>query len=110
MPILGLLRIKNEARWIDRVVRSISPICEKVIILDDHSTDGTQQICRAAGATVIESQFSGCDESRDKDFLLTKAFELVPNKYKVGVPDSPWWALLIDGDEELVASDRDRVH
>jgi len=109
MPIIGLLRVKNEARWIDRVVRSIAPVCRRIIILDDHSTDGTPDICRRAGAYVINSEFEGCDESRDKDFLLSRAYNFVPNEFKRGNPESPYWALLIDGDEELVRADVPKV-
>lgn len=110
MPIIGLLRVKNESRWIDSVVRAISPICERVLVLDDKSDDSTPDICEAIpGVTVYRSQTSTCDESRDKDFLLTKAYELIPDEHKFGNPHSPWWGLLIDGDEELMAEDRDKV-
>jgi glycosyltransferase involved in cell wall biosynthesis len=43
--IIGLLRIKNEARWIERVVRSIQPVCGRNLIFDDHSTEGTPEVC-----------------------------------------------------------------
>lgn len=109
VPIIGLLRVKNEARWIDRVVRAIKPICAATVILDDHSTDGTPDICRRAGALVLDSQFETCDESRDKDFLLTHAYSYVPEEYSRGNPASPYWGLLIDGDEELVTSDLAKV-
>jgi len=109
MPIIGLLRVKNEARWIRQVVSSILPICERVIVLDDHSTDATPQICYSAGATVYWSPFTGCDESRDKDFLLSKAYKYVPDKHKLGNPESCFWALLIDGDEVLHAADMEKV-
>lgn len=110
MPIIGLLRVRNESRWIERVVRSILPVCERVLILDDHSDDGTAEICEAIpGVTLYRSPFDSLDESRDKDWLLTKAYEFVPGKFKCGVPWSPYFGLLIDGDEELVAEDRDIV-
>jgi glycosyltransferase involved in cell wall biosynthesis len=107
--IIGLMRIKDEARWIDRVVRSLMPVCDRMLILDDHSTDGTPEICEAAGAVVFRSEFEGCDEARDKDFLLAKAYKLVPEEFAGGNPQSPYWALMIDGDEELMAADRDEV-
>lgn len=110
MPIVGLLRVRNEARWIDRVVRSISPICERVIILDDHSDDDTPDICAAIpGVQVYRSDASTKDESADKDYLLSKAYEAVPDAHKFGDANSPWWGLLIDGDEELVEEDRQAV-
>lgn len=110
MPIIGLLRVKNEARWIERCVRAITPICEHVLVLDDKSTDGTAEICEAIpGVTVYRSETSTCDESLDKDTLLTKAYELIPDEHKRGNPKSPWWGMLIDGDEELMAEDQATV-
>lgn len=107
MPIIGLLRVRNEARWIDRVVRAITPVCERVLVLDDKSDDDTAAICEAIpGVTVFRSPASSRDESADKDFLLSRAFDLLPDEHKKGNAESPWWALLIDGDEELVAEDR----
>jgi glycosyltransferase involved in cell wall biosynthesis len=103
VPIIGILRIKNEARWIERVIRSVQPACEAVIVLDDHSQDGTPEICEAIGCEVHRSEFAGIDESRDRDYLLSLAFRRVPAGQQNA--QSPWWALAIDGDEELVAAD-----
>ena len=105
--IIGLLRVRNEARWIDRVVRAITPVCEHVLILDDASDDGTADICAAIpGATVYRANESARDESADKDFLLGKAYDFLENKDKKGNAESPWFGLLIDGDEELMAEDQ----
>jgi len=110
MPIIGLLRVRNEARWIDRCVRAITPICERVLILDDKSDDGTPEICEAIpGVTAFRSTASTCDESADKDFLLSRAYDLIPDEHKKGNPNSPWWGLLIDGDEELMQEDQQTV-
>lgn len=110
MPIIGLLRVRNESRWIDRVVRAITPICERVIILDDHSDDGTPEICAAIpGVHVYKSEATTTDESADKDFLLSMAYDLIPDHHKFGNAASPWWGLLIDGDEELMEEDRQTV-
>lgn len=110
MPIIGLLRVRNEARWIDRVVRAITPICERVIILDDHSEDATPDICSAIpGVQVYRSDATSFDESADKDCLLSMAYGCVPDEHKRGDDSSPWWALLVDGDEELMAEDQQVV-
>jgi len=93
--IVGALRIKNEPR-IAEVVKSLLPICDRVIIFDDHSTDDT--IARASvapGVSVIESPFpETVDESRDKNYLLTAI-------RKAG----PEWVIWIDGDEVLRSRD-----
>ncbi len=96
--IIGLLRVKNESRWIERVVASIRDLCSHVVVFDDHSEDDTATLARAAGATVIHSPFERgmIDEPRDRDCLLDCAFEYG------NVGD---WALMIDGDEELRRGD-----
>lgn len=89
--IAGMLRVKNEARWIECVLRSILPVCELIYVFDDHSDDGTQQICRSLGKVVLfESPFDGLNETRDKNWLLEKVEETGAN-----------WVLHIDGDEEV---------
>jgi glycosyltransferase involved in cell wall biosynthesis len=99
MNILGLMRIKNEARWIERCVRSMLPVCEQILILDDHSTDGTQEICRSIpGVTVIDSPHSELNEVADKNLLLRYARELAPA-----------WILLLDGDEMLSPGTADLI-
>ena len=93
--IIGMLRIRNEARWIERSIGSILPLCERVVVLDDHSTDGTPELCAALPkVTVYESHFEGIDESRDKQWLLEH----------LGATRGDW-ILHIDGDEELMAED-----
>lgn len=102
--LIGCMRIKNEARWIERVIASIQPVCGAILVLDDHSTDGTDDICESMGCIVHRSHFTGLDESRDKDWLLNKLFEIVPKQHH-GNAASPYWALTIDGDEELHRDD-----
>jgi glycosyltransferase involved in cell wall biosynthesis len=89
----GLLRVKNEARWIEKVIRSLEPVCDRILVFDDHSTDGTPEICFNLGCIVHFSEFDGLDESRDKDFLLQQAWAVGA---KVGDH-----CLMIDGDEAL---------
>lgn len=90
--IIGALRVKNEARWIVKAIRSIQPICERIVVFDDHSTDGTPDFCQPfAGVQVVRSPFEGLDEARDKNALVTACKGIDPKA----------WVLMIDGDEEL---------
>lgn len=98
--IYGLLRVKNEARWINRVIASIQPVCDQILVLDDHSTDGTPDICRRLSCIVFDSEFDGIHEARDKDFLLARVWE---------VATEGDWCLMIDGDEMLHPLDHDAV-
>jgi glycosyltransferase involved in cell wall biosynthesis len=89
--MIGMLRVKNEARWIERVLSAMLPICERIFVLDDHSDDGTPFRCSSIpGVTVYDSPFSGLDEARDKNYLLDKIR---------GSGDE--WILAVDGDEIL---------
>lgn len=106
MTIFGMLRIKNENRWIETVIRSILPLCERVFVLDDHSTDGTPEFCEQLSerVTVIRSTFEGLDERRDKNYLLSRVMGCVSDRHLSGDVKSPFWCLAIDGDEVLEAN------
>jgi glycosyltransferase involved in cell wall biosynthesis len=92
MKIAGMLRVKNEAQWIEEVVQSLLPVCASVSVLDDHSTDETAAICERQPRTrVYRSHFTDLDEARDKNYLLGRIREY----------EKPDWVLQIDGDEVL---------
>lgn len=98
----AMLRIKNEERWIGRVLASIAPICHRIFVLDDRSTDNTAEICREFPNTVVfGSPFETLDESRDKNWLYDRVLEY--SDYC----GSQWpeWLLCIDGDEVLHQED-----
>jgi glycosyltransferase involved in cell wall biosynthesis len=99
--IYAMLRIKNEGRWIRRVLESIDSLCERIVILDDHSEDDTAAICRSFDKVeILESPFKGLNETRDKNFLLEKI-------EKIASPSD--YVLAIDGDEELAEDSRSEV-
>jgi glycosyltransferase involved in cell wall biosynthesis len=88
---LGLMRVKNEQRLIWRSISSFMSLCDEVYVLDDNSEDDTAAICRSIpGVTVFPSPFEGLNESRDKEWLLSKA-----------LPLNPEWICFWDGDEIL---------
>ena len=91
--IYGLLRVKNEARWIARVIRSIQPLCQKILVLDDHSTDETREICERLGCRVLRSQWPDICEWRDRNLLLVAA--------RTEGATTGDYCLMIDGDEIL---------
>ncbi len=92
--IIGAMRVKNEARWIERSVASMLLVCDRVVVLDDHSTDGTPRLAAVCpDVRVFDSPFSGLDETRDKNWLLDTVISM-----------GATWVLCIDGDEVLAAS------
>jgi len=100
--IYGFMRIKNEARWIERVLKSMLAVCERIFVLDDHSTDETRALCNSFHPRVIvyPSPFDGVQETRDKNYLM--------HLIEADVSDGDW-ILSIDGDEEIVSDDRDTI-
>lgn len=96
MAFAGMMRIKNEGKWIKEVLDSILPLCDHVFILDDNSTDDTIAICKSFGSsvTVFLSPFRGMNESRDKNWLYDQII----------IDCAPEWILCVDGDEVLEAN------
>lgn len=97
-----MMRVKNEARWIDRVIKSVVPLAgENIFVMDDESTDDTLEIAKAAGVNVYRDPFAGqpLDETRDKDWLLAQVRDAC----------NPDWVLCIDGDEELEHGGADKI-
>lgn len=84
----------NEAVHIHKAVenaRKMGP----VFVLDSHSTDGTQDLARAAGATVVEHTF--VNYSSQKNW---------------GLDNLPWrgeWIMILDADERVTPSLRREI-
>lgn len=94
MDILTLYRIKNEETYIQRSIESCIEMSDKIIILDNHSTDSTESICKSFGDKIdfVSSPFDDINEARDKDFLMSYVFK------SYSPPD---WFMCFDGDEAL---------
>jgi glycosyltransferase involved in cell wall biosynthesis len=94
---VAMLRIRNEEAWIREVVLSTFHLCDRVFILDDHSTDGTAMVLEAlqrqhpGRVVVFQSPFKGLNESRDKNWLYDQIIREC----------RPEWILCVDGDEVL---------
>ena len=86
----------NEEQALPAAISSI-PEGRSVTILDSGSTDGTVEIARAAGASVISNPFSGFGDQRN--FAIDHA------------PDRAVWQLHLDADERMTpALDRAIQH
>ncbi len=84
-PTLGVAVIaKNEADRIGRLLGSVA-FADRVVVVDSGSTDGTDRICRRAGAEVIHRKWEGYAAQKQA------ALEAV---------DCPW-VLNLDADEAL---------
>lgn len=96
LDFVAMLRVRDEERWISAVLESVRPLCEKVFLMDDHSSDRTVEFAKRFEpmVTVLHSPFEGLNESRDKNWLYDQ----------IMVRCEPKWILCIDGDEVLEAN------
>lgn len=99
MRSLGMLRVKNEARWIEAAIASILPVCDRILVMDDHSEDGTPWLAASfPNVTLFDSPFADLNECRDKNWLLEKARA-----------DGADWIVMIDGDEKLAEGGQQKL-
>lgn len=54
----------NEARNIERCLKSLIGVADEIVVVDSMSTDGTQEICRRYGCQVTERPFVGYGSQR----------------------------------------------
>lgn len=101
LDFVAMIRAKNEERWISAVLESIRPLCAKVFLMDDHSTDRTVEFAKRFEpmVSVLPSPFEGLNESRDKNWLYDQII----------MRCEPEWILCIDGDEVLEANGPDII-
>ena len=57
MDISVVILTFNEALHIERCIESARRVSDKIFVVDSHSTDGTQEIARRLGATVVEHDY-----------------------------------------------------
>jgi glycosyltransferase involved in cell wall biosynthesis len=91
IEFLGLMYVKNEGRLIRKVLAA-QFFCEKIIVLDNHSTDNTREVCREfQNVVVVESPYPpSFNEGRDREFLAFVAKQYHPS-----------WIVSLSGDEVL---------
>lgn len=84
----------NERAHIEEAVRNAREV-GPVFVLDSLSTDGTQELARAAGATVVEHAFE--NYSRQKNWGLDN------------LPFRGEWVFILDADERITPGLRDEL-
>jgi glycosyltransferase involved in cell wall biosynthesis len=85
--------MRNEAEIIEYWLRHYSTFCSRMIIFDDHSTDGTPEIARAAGAEIRAYPF---DTGLDDIDMVSVANDTY--REARGFAD---WVIWVDADEIL---------
>ena len=93
--LIGCMLVRNEAgRYLERVLEQMAKVCDKIIVLDDCSTDNTPEICKEYGAEVFPSiqSYWGTDELKQRKRL----WELATKQ-----ADENTWILCLDADETI---------
>ena len=73
-----LIPAHNEARTIAAVVRAVRAKGLSVVVVDDGSSDGSSQLARDAGATVLvnfKNQGKGFSLQRGFDYIISREYE-----------------------------------
>ena len=96
VPVSILVPIRNEAANLARCLESVA-WADEIFVVDSHSTDGSQQIAGARGATVVQFHFNGAWPKK-KNWAL----ENLPFRHE--------WVFILDADEVLPAEAEDEFH
>lgn len=84
-PVSVVIISKNEALVIADCLTSVAGLANEIVVLDSESSDGTQEICAAHGARVIDADWLGF--GRQKNLAVQSACND--------------WVLCLDADERL---------
>lgn len=82
--------VKNEAGHLGACLDSVAALGAEVVVVDTGSTDGTLEVARAHGATVVEAAWTG-------DFSAARNIALEHCTYP--------WVLVLDADERIAPAD-----
>ena len=92
--LLVQMIVRNEAdRYLKEVLKEISKSADKIIILDDNSTDDTVEICRSFPNTYVEANTT-CEFVVNESKLRERLWEMVRRRGFEGD-----WVLTLDADE-----------
>ena len=89
LPVTILLAARNEAANLPKCLAALGP-AERVVVLDSHSTDGTPDLARAAGAEVTRFDYPGGYPKKRQWALDTLDIRTD-------------WVLFLDADEVVLA-------
>jgi glycosyltransferase involved in cell wall biosynthesis len=86
--IIGITLVKNEDIFVERAVRNAIDFCDRLIIADNYSTDGTFEIVsKLATEFPNQIEFRRIADTRESHFLIN------------GFAGSRTWIFAVDGDE-----------
>jgi len=84
--ISAVINVRNEADKLAKCLKSIQNFADEIIVVDMHSTDGSEQVAAGFGATIYQYRWSKVVEPV-RNFAISKA--------------TGRWIILLDPDEYL---------
>lgn len=93
MKLSAIVLTHNEEKNIQRCLSSLS-FCDEIIIIDDHSTDKTKELCDKVNAKVYPFHVS-------EDFAKARMYGMSQAKGE--------WVLYLDADEEVSKKLKDEI-
>lgn len=69
MSITAIVLTFNEEQHIERCIRSLLPICERICVVDSFSTDQTLEICKKLGVEVFQNKWEN-NHSKQMNWAL----------------------------------------
>lgn len=85
--IVGILLVRNEDLYLERIIANISDFCDEILIADHKSTDRTPEIARSLQKRFAKIQYTLIDHPAESHQLIA------------GYADTPTWIFAVDGDE-----------
>jgi len=95
VPVSILIPIRNEANNLPRSLASVA-WADEIFVVDSESTDGSQEIARMAGATVVQFRFNGIWPKKKNWALENLTFR---NE----------WVFILDADEVLAPDTEEEI-
>lgn len=85
--IIGILLVRNEDTFIERIIGNIVDFCDEIIVADNKSTDRTAEIVRSLTSNNPRIRYCFLDHPAKSHDLIS------------GYADSSTWIFAVDGDE-----------
>lgn len=87
MQIVGIMLVRNEDRFLRRAALNILDFCDRILIADHQSQDGTAEICEELAATSPKFEVYRIRDPRESHEML------------VPLVNTETWVFGVDGDE-----------
>lgn len=109
---VGITRVRNEEQIIENTLDHVATLVDKIIVLDDASTDSTPDICKKHSAVehvIINTRWDPTPQGRQN-----AEGSLRHHVYKQALLENPDWVYYFDADEyadfSLVDWDNTDIH